>query len=138
MTCNQQHRCSPDHAHSRLHNFAYRNGEGVGDREGGERGQVLISCKGGKGPWHRRKHCFGGIFASRAGDLAPREIDLQPRLTLGCLKVKTWHKDTNGSALYMNLINLTGRVQEPHRGRARFFQKLIFYMVPRPKLMFFM
>jgi len=108
MTCNQQHRCSPDHAHSRLHNFAYRNGEGVGDREGGERGQVLISCKGGKGPWHRRKHCFGGIFASRAGDLAPREIDLQPRLTLGCLKVKTWHKDTNGSALYMNLINLTG------------------------------
>ena len=30
------------------------------------------------------------------------------------------------------------RVQEPYRGRARFFQKLIFYMVPRPKLMFFM
>ena len=87
---------------------AYHNGEGVGDGETGERGQVWISCKGGKGPRHRRKHCFGGIFASRAGDLAPREIDLQPRLTLVCLKVKTWHKDTNGSALYMNLINLTG------------------------------
>ena len=31
-----------------------------------------------------------------------------------------------------------GRVQEPYRGRARFVQKLTFYMVSRPKLMFFM
>ena len=30
------------------------------------------------------------------------------------------------------------RVQEPYRGRARFVQKLTFYMVPRPKIMFFM
>ena len=30
------------------------------------------------------------------------------------------------------------RVQEPYRGRARFFQKLTFYIVTRPKLMFFM
>ena len=32
----------------------------------------------------------------------------------------------------------SSRVQEPYRGRARFFQKLTFYMVCRPKLMFFM
>jgi len=30
------------------------------------------------------------------------------------------------------------RVQEHYRGRARFFQKLIFYMVCRPKLVLFM
>ena len=30
------------------------------------------------------------------------------------------------------------RVQEPYRGRARFFQKLTFDMVRRPKFMFFM
>ena len=30
------------------------------------------------------------------------------------------------------------RVQEPYRGRARFVQQLTFYIVTRPKLMFFM
>ena len=40
-----------------------------------------------------------------------------------------------------NTINTTitlSRVQEPYRGRARFFQKLIFYEVTRPKLMILM
>jgi len=32
----------------------------------------------------------------------------------------------------------TNRVQEPYRGRARFFQKLVFHRVTRPKFMFFM
>jgi len=33
--------------------------------------------------------------------------------------------------------NVQRRVQEPYRGRARFVQKLTFYIVTRPKLMFF-
>jgi len=41
-------------------------------------------------------------------------------------------------ALAAGMITTVDRVQEPYRGRARFFQKLTFYMVPRPKLMFFM
>jgi len=40
-------------------------------------------------------------------------------------------------SLLVHYVRLT-RVQEPYRGRARFVQKLTFYVVPRPKLMFFM
>ena len=43
---------------------------------------------------------------------------------------------------WVRVINVEGsrddRVQEPYRGRARFSQKLTFYMVIRSKLMFFM
>ena len=66
---------------------------------------------------------------------------------------RTWHRTITPRKWFWNtrvpgfprtlLCNWSGkfpvrRVQEPYRGRARFVQKLTFYMVPRPKIMFFM
>ena len=51
--------------------------------------------------------------------------------------VRIYSDDLHAMSLYLR-ARVFNRVQEPYRGRARFFQKLIFYMVSRPKLMFFM
>jgi len=45
-------------------------------------------------------------------------------------------KETSREGLLF--LSVVARVQESYGGRARFFQKLTFYMVPRPKNMFFM
>ena len=48
------------------------------------------------------------------------------------------HAGTNKNKCLDVTVSSSSRVQEPYRGRARFFQILIFYMVTRPKLMFCM